>query len=115
MLAPRHLPDIGLILEDLRRPGAPAIARHLGVTENTVYRWQRGEPLPRPAHLALFWETTYGRSVQHCEAVNRAAALHGLCECLKRENAGLRTRIAYLERIGRFDAANGPIFSGVCA
>ena len=111
MLAPRQLPDLGLILDDLRRPGAAAIARHLGITENTFYRWQRGEPMPRPAHLALFWETSYGQSVQHCQAVNTAAVYKGLADSLQRENAGLRTRIAYLERVGRFDTANAPIFS----
>lgn len=89
MLAPRQLPDLGLILDDL----------------------QRGEPMPRPAHLALFWETSYGQSVQHCQAVNTAAVFKGLADSLQRENAGLRARIAYLERVGRFDAANAPIFS----
>lgn len=110
MLAPRHLPDLETMLHDLGRPAPRALAKHLGVTENTFYRWQRGERMPRPAQLAIFWETSYGRGTIAAHAANEAALYRCLSDCLKRENAGLCTRIAYLERLGRFDTANAPIF-----
>lgn len=106
--APRQLPPLDLLMHDIGRPAADVVAHALGVTTRTVYNWQASAQAPRPAHLALFWESRWGRSVLNAEAVNGERFAHGLAEALKRENAMLRARVAYLERVGQFGSANAP-------
>lgn len=91
------------------------MARALGVSERTVYAWQAAGAAPRPAHLALFWESRWGASVVAAEAVNGERWARGLVHALEREKATLRARVAYLERVGSFGAANGPLFLGEAA
>jgi len=107
-LAPRQLPPLDAILHDIGQPSAGVIARALGVSERTVYGWQAAGLTPRPAHLALFWETSWGRSQIEAQAVNGERWARGLAQSLQRENATLQARVAYLERVGDFGAANAP-------
>jgi hypothetical protein len=109
--APTQTPPIGLLLEDLPTRDARAIARHLGISARTLARWQRSNDAPRLAHLALFWETRWGLSVAHCDAVNGEAVALGLSRALQRECDMLRARIARLEETGDFGAANAPIYA----
>lgn len=104
------LPPLGLMLEDLPTRSAVLIARHLGITARTLARWQRAEQAPRMAQLALFWETRWGLSLAHCEAVNGERVALGLARALELETLMLRTRIAYLEETGDFGAANAPLW-----
>lgn len=108
--APSQTPPIGLLLDDLPTHDALAVARHLGVTARTIANWQRSGNAPRLAHLALFWESRWGLSAAHCDAVNGQRIAYGLARSLERENAMLRTRIARLEETGDFGAANAPIW-----
>lgn len=108
-LAPRQLPPLSYLLDDL--PAAPrAVARHLGVSWRTLQRWIKREQAPRAALLALFFESRWGRSALDAKAVNDARVAHGLARALEGENAKLRERIAYLERVGQFGTANAPTF-----
>lgn len=109
--APSQTPPIGILLDDLPTTDARAIARHLGVTARTLALWRRSGNAPRLAHLALFWETRFGLSVAHCDAVNGEAVALGLARALERECATLRTRIARLEETGDFGAANAPVWA----
>lgn len=108
--APRQLPPLDLLMADIGQPSAKVVARALGVSERTVYGWQAAGQAPRPAHLALFWESSWGRSVIAAEAVNGERWARGQVEGLQREAATLRARVAYLERVGSFGSANAPTY-----
>lgn len=108
--APTQTPPIGVLLDDLPTRDAVRIARHLGVTARTLARWRSSGDAPRLALLALFWETKWGLSVAHCDAVNGERVALGLARSLERERATLLTRIAYLEETGDFGAANAPMW-----
>lgn len=107
-LAPRWLPHLSLMLDDLGNPSAAAIARTLGVSETLTRRWIRSGDAPRAAQLALFWLTRWGRSEVDAKAVNDARLSHQTCEALRREVTLLREENARLLRLGDFGAANDP-------
>lgn len=109
--APGQTPPIGVLLDDLPTADATRIARHLGVTARTLARWRSTGNAPRLAHLALFWETRWGLSVAHCDAVNGERVALGLARSLERECAMLRARIRHLEETGDFGAANAPVYA----
>jgi hypothetical protein len=108
---PTQTPPIALMLDDLPTQDANRIARHLGVTARTLARWRATGNAPRLAHLALFWETRWGLSAAHCDAVNGEAVALGLARSLERECTMLRARIARLEETGEFGAANCPVWA----
>jgi hypothetical protein len=109
--APTQTPPIGVLLDDLPTRDAVRIARHLGVSARTLARWVATGNAPRLAHLALFWETRWGLSAGHCDAVNGERVALGLARSLERECATLRARIARLEETGDFGAANAPLWA----
>jgi hypothetical protein len=108
--APRQLPPLEFLLRDIGQPAPAVIARALGVTERTVYGWISKGEAPRPAALALFWETSYGRSEIECNAVNGERYARALVSGLERQKATLQARVAYLESVGTFGSANAPLF-----
>lgn len=95
-------------MDDLGRPSAAELSKFLGLTERTIYGYSRSGNAPRPVLLALFWESTYGRSHLDCEAFNARKTLQALGDSLARENAGLRARITRLEATADYGSANGP-------
>lgn len=109
--APTQTPPICTLLDDLPTSDAHAIARHLGISARTLANWQASGNAPRLAHLALFWETRWGLSAAHCDAVNGERVAYGLAHSLERECAMLRARIARLEETGDFGAANAPVWA----
>jgi len=109
--APTQLPGIGTLLDELPTQDAVKVARHLDVSARTLARWRASENAPRMATLALFWETRWGLSVAHCDAVNGERVALGLARSLERECAMLRARIARLEETGDFGAANSPLWA----
>lgn len=113
--APRQLPPLDAILSDLGQPTPAMIGRALGVHERTVYHWLARGHAPRPAHLALFWESTWGRSQISADSENAAMWARGEAEALRREVAALRARVARLERVGHFGSANAPYLVAVAA
>lgn len=106
--APRQLPPPSVLLADLGNPRPAVVGHALGVSVRTVYGWQAADACPRPAHLALFWESRWGRSALVADAVNGERVARGLADALGREVAALRARVAYLERVGSFGSANAP-------
>lgn len=106
--APRQLPPLDAIVADIGQPSPAMIGRALGVHERTVYHWQARGEAPRPAHLALFWESRWGRSQLAADAENAAMWARGEAEALRREVGTLQARIAYLEAVGSFGSANAP-------
>ncbi len=107
-LAPRQLPPLELVLADIGRPSPSVVAGALGVSERTVYGWQAAGQAPRPAHLALYWESRWGRSQIDAQAVNGERWARGQVQALEREKATLLARVAYLESVGDFGSANAP-------
>ena len=107
-LIPAQLPPLPLILEDIGSPSPLELARSLGVSERTAYRWIRDAEAPRPAALALFFVTRWGVSSRDVEALRRVDDWRALAQARERENAALRAEIARLQAIGDFGAANDP-------
>lgn len=106
--APRQLPALEHIVADIGRPSPAVIGRALGVHERTVYHWLARGEAPRPAHLALFWESRWGQSQIEADAHAIVMWSRGEVDALRRENATLQARIAYLEGLGDHGAANAP-------
>lgn len=107
-LAPRQLPGLDQIFSDLGEPTARDVGALLGSSRRSFYLWRQTGYAPRPVMLALFWETSFGRSILDCAAVNEARTARGLVDALDRENAMLRARVAYLEGAADFGSANAP-------
>lgn len=113
MFRAHNTPPLTVLLDDLPTRDAGAVARHLAVTPRTLARWEAADDAPRSVLLALFYETRWGLSVLDTTAHNGAMYGRQLVQGLERENASLRARIARLERIGQFGAANAPSVAAV--
>lgn len=111
--APRQLPTLDAMLADIGRPGADVLGRALGVSARTVRRWVADGQAPRPVMLALFWETSFGRSQLHADAHNAAMWARAQVAGLQRENAALVRRVAYLEGLACYGSANAPTLAPV--
>lgn len=106
---PRSLPALSLLLDDLGRPSAAELARALGVGERTVYRWLAADAAPRPAHLALYFASSYGWSLVDSEARHAVQTWRGLAESRGRDLVALEARLRRLSALGDFGSANDPI------
>lgn len=98
-----------MILDDIGRPPAAAVARALGVNRCTVERWITNDRMPRSAHLALFWLTRWGQSIVDTEAVNHARLYAGMAACYESENRRLQERMQRLIALADFGSANSPL------
>jgi len=89
---PNWLPTFAELLTDLELTAAdvPRLARALGVSERTVWRWKRSKA-PRMALLSLWWLSRWGHSEWDCEMHNRTQLALGLRDALWREVSALRT------------------------
>jgi len=109
--APAKLPHLHTILDNIGLPDNQ-VAHFLGVSPNSVKRWRKLGQAPRPVMLALFWESSWGRSAASCDADNfgklqfmRAKMLELKVSELQRKVAQLETALAQMDT-----AANSPIF-----
>ncbi len=110
--APPRLPAWQVIMEDLAHPSASRVARVLGMSERSVYRFNRVGEAPRVVALALFWLTRWGRSAVHSQATNDAIRACGYVEALRRDVERLEGRIAHLLTLANSGAANEPLLGG---
>ena len=94
---PRSVPPWEAILDDLGRPPPDRVARALGVGRATVYRWNATKHAPKPALLALFWLTRWGRSAVHTQATNDAVMAVTLARSLGEEREQLKGQVKELE------------------
>ena len=99
-------------MEDLAYPPAPRVARVLGMSERSVYRFNQVGDAPRVASLALFWLTRWGRSSVHSQATTDAIRACGYAESLRRDVARLEARIEHLLALANSGAANEPLLGG---
>jgi hypothetical protein len=108
--APTQLPPLSYMLDDLGSPKTEALAKYLGVSVRSVWAWRARDEAPRPAMLALFWETKWGLSMLDAELVNlsRWQGLH--INSMAIENKLLKARVDFLNRGGRGGAANAPFY-----
>jgi hypothetical protein len=113
MFRATHTPPLSYLLDDIFERDQSKVAAHLGVTPATLKRWQRQDNAPRAALLALFYESRWGYSLLYTTAHNEAMFSRQECDALKRKNAALLLRIARLEALGDFGAANAPAFQPV--
>jgi len=82
----------------------------LGVSPRLLSRWLSGAShVPRCAVLALYWESSWGRSVIAADHHFEVSSLHGMVGCLRREIRALWERIAFLES-GAHYCANDNFF-----
>lgn len=107
--APVSLPSWAALIEDLGTPAPRRIARVLGVSQRTVYRWQAAGRAPRMACMALYWLTRWGRSQVDAQAVNDARLAIAYADSLRRELIVAERQIRHLREIGAFGTANEPI------
>lgn len=106
-LLPQHVPPLALILEDIGNPTARDLARSLGVTERTAYRWKADpDRAPRLVLLALFWLTRWGRSAVDCQAQNTATMYADQARALQVELELTRANLATLMALSDTGAAN---------
>ena len=110
--APRHLPIWHTILEDLADPPAARVARVLGVSRRTVYRYNRTGRAPRPVLLALFWLTRWGRSLVHTQATNDALLACSYVAGLRRQVDELIVEGRRLRALSSYGSANDPLIGG---
>ena len=101
---PRNLLPLKEMLADIGRPTPKELAKALGVTERTVWRWLSEDSAPRPVLLAIFWLTRWGVSEIDCEAHNVATRARGLQD----ELDSIRERLARVAKIGDFGSSNDP-------
>ena len=107
------LPGLNFMLADL-----PAnhrqVARHLGITLQTLNKYIKSEGAPRAIMLAIFWETRWGRSAADTEAANFGAIYYRQAKGLERENIAMRKKMLAMQqeldnRI--HESANSPFFN----
>lgn len=105
---PRQLPLLSQMLADLGSPRPAALARALGVSERTAWRWVAADDAPRSALLALYWLTAWGWSEVVSDAQQTITLARGMADCLGRELTAARAEIARLRAIGYYGSANDP-------
>lgn len=110
MFRATHTPPLSYMLDDIFVRDLKKIAKHLGVTVQTLKKWRANDNAPRAAMLALFYETQWGYSLMYTTAHNGEKCARELADSLQRTNDALRVRIARLEALGNFESANEPIW-----
>jgi len=111
---PRHLPQLLTMLDDIPANDRQ-IAKHLGLSVQTIARYRRKEQAPRPVMLALFWITSWGERTIYADLFNQAMYARNEAGALRKEVAAIRQQIRLLEieRQHYADAANAPSFGGI--
>jgi predicted DNA-binding transcriptional regulator AlpA len=94
MQMPKKVPAWDTMLADLGHPKPELVARALGVSRSTAYRWQSGENPPRTAQLAVFWLTRWGRSAIAAQATNDALMALSLSKSLAEQLGAFRAQPA---------------------
>lgn len=105
----------GAMLRDLIADLAatPAqVAKHLRVTERSVWRWLADDSAPYAVLAALWHETPKGREVAALDVGNELNIHRGMAQSAGRALANESARLARLVAISDTGAANDPLVSG---
>lgn len=111
---PGQIGSLSVLIDAIQASRAD-VARHLGISTRTLNAYAGSDHAPRAIKVALFVESGYGRQQINASAHNDAVMWAGMADCLRREVATLQARVAYLERVGDFGAANAPSGSAAAA
>lgn len=107
------VPPFSMLYADMPATHAQ-IARHLGLSPQTLKKYLKTENAPRAVMLALFWESRWGTSWANADAYNFGKVHHEYAQVLKATNARLLAHIALLEHELANNAggaaANSPVF-----
>lgn len=95
--APSSLPYWHTLMDDLCNPRAERVARVLGISSRTVYRYNATGNAPKLACLAVFWLTSWGRATVHTQAHNDARMMAGLANSLRAERDRLDAEVRHLK------------------
>jgi predicted DNA-binding transcriptional regulator AlpA len=106
--APGSLPIWHVMMDDLCNPPPARVARVLGISARSVYRYNATGQAPRAICLAVFWLTSWGRASVHAQAINDAQVAVGYVNALRSEVEQLRGQIAHVLSLGDFGSANDP-------
>src|SRR5438093_1547124 len=98
---PTTLPVWQTMLDDLGDP-PQRVARFLGISERSAYRYKQAGYAPKPCQLAVFWLTRWGMSLVDANAVNDARVAVGYVESLRSELERTRAQLTKLELLGSF-------------
>lgn len=112
--APTQTPNILTLLDDLHTRDLKAVARHLGLSVDTLQRYRKTGDAPRLVLLALFWESRWGLSVLDVDIWNRETLRLGMIGALERENAQLKEKLSHLLAVSSSGAANDVYWSVNC-
>ena len=105
-MTPKSIPPLYLMLEDIGSPPPKKLAKALGVTQRTVWRWIAAGEAPKPAMLAIYWLTQWGRGSVSADLHNEAVMYAGYVNALKADVARLEAQVESLGRLGDFGSAN---------
>lgn len=105
---PKGTPCIQTILDDIGRPKNRDLAKALGVSERTVYRWLNSGQPPRIASLALWWLTRWGQQEIDAGLVDTNTLFRQYVHVLIEENERLKAEIKRVSGIAVFGSANDP-------
>lgn len=111
--APTQTPHILTLLDDMPTRDLKRIARHLGLSVDTLKRYAKTGNAPRVVHLALFWESRWGLGVLDVDIHNRNKWQMGHIRALVEENERLREQLARLVALGHHGAANDAAYGPV--
>ena len=106
--APVSLPIWQTMMDDLCNPPPARVARVLGISQRSVYRYNATGHAPRAVCLAIFWLTRWGRTAVHAQAVNDALVACSFVDGLRRQVQERDAQLAYVQSIGHFGSANDP-------
>lgn len=108
---PAKLPHLQSILDNIGLSDQQ-IAFFVSVSPSSIKRWRKLGQAPRAVMLALFWETSWGRSASYSEADHYAKLQFMHAKMLERKVAELERKLEKLEKtLATVDtAANSPIF-----
>lgn len=107
-----RVPPLSFLLADQIKP-PQRVARHLGVSLRTLQRYAATGNAPRAAYLALWFESRWGISALHAQAVNEAQHTRAWVASLERECERLRRVIRAYEHAQAQPAANAPAYHSV--
>ena len=83
--APVSVPIWHTMMDHLCNPPPERVARVLGISKRSVYRYNERGHAPRPGCLAIFWLTRWGRSAVNAQAINDAISAVGYVGGLERQ------------------------------
>lgn len=106
--APVSLPIWHTMMDDLCNPPPARVARVLGLSIRSVYRYNATGFAPKPVCLAVFWLTRWGRSAVHTQATNDAVLMASYVSALQSQIEDTQRQLAHVLTIGNFGSANDP-------